>query len=136
MRPPKQTTLEVVTITAVALLTLVISSSANAHHANFAYDREQAISVSGTVTKWQFINPHCGIWVEVEQEDGSLVEWAGEFQSVQDLYRFFGWNKNTFQLGDEVTIIGNPDRRVGHFSMWVSEVVFNDGIRTDVRNTP
>ena len=119
-----------------AFLALAIFSTSNAHHAVSAYDRDRTVSISGTVTRWQFINPHSGIWLEVEQDDGSLVEWAGEFQSVQDLYRFFGWNKDTFQPGDEVTIVGNPDRREGHFSMWVSEVVFADGTRTDVRNTP
>ena len=71
-----------------------------------------------------------------DQDDGTAVEWAGEFQSVQDLYRFFGWNKDTFQPGDQVTLVGNPDRREGHASMWVSEVVFADGSRVDVRNTP
>ncbi len=124
--------------TKIALTLLVLASSnlSVAHHANSAYDRTTTISVTGTVTRWQFINPHCGIWLEAEHEDGTTVEWAGEFQSVQDLYRFFGWNKDTFQPGDEVTIMGNPDRREGHTSMWVSEVVFADGTRVDVRNTP
>ena len=120
----------------LAMLMLVSSNLSVAHHANSAYDRTATISVTGTVTRWQFINPHCGIWLNVDQDDGTTVEWAGEFQSVQDLYRFFGWNKDTFQPGDEVTIIGNPDRREGHASMWVSEVVFADGSRVDVRNTP
>ena len=32
------------------------------------------------------------------------TDWSGEFQSVQDLYRHFGWNKNTF-LNEELTTI-------------------------------
>lgn len=107
-----------------------------AHHANSAYDREKTISVSGTVTRWQFINPHAGIWLSVTDEEGNSQEWAGEFQSVQDLYRFFQWNKDTFQPGDEVTLIGSPDRRPGHYSLWTSRVVFADGSEVDVRNTP
>ncbi len=121
---------------AAALLAMAASNLSLAHHANSAYDRTTTISITGTVTRWQFINPHCGIWLQVSQEDGTTIEWAGEFQSVQDLYRFFGWNKDTFQPGDEVTILGNPDRRDGHASMWVSEVIFADGTRVDVRNTP
>ena len=107
-----------------------------AHHANSAYAREKTISVSGTVTRWQFINPHAGIWLSVTDEAGNAQEWAGEFQSIQDLYRFFQWNKDTFQLGDEVTLIGSPDRRPGHYSLWTSRVVFADGSEVDVRNTP
>jgi hypothetical protein len=126
-------TFSLLTVAAIASASILRSE---AHHANSAYDRERTVSVTGTVTRWQFINPHCGIWLDVEQDDGSIAEWAGEFQSVQDLYRYFGWNKDTFQPGDEVTIIGNPDRREGQTSMWVSEVVFSDGTRTEVRSTP
>ncbi len=108
----------------------------SAHHANSAYDRTKSISVSGTVTRWQFINPHAGIWLDVTDEEGNVQEWAGEFQSIQDLYRFFKWNKDTFQPGDEITIIGNPDRRSGRHSMWAGVVIFADGSKIDVRNTP
>ena len=107
-----------------------------AHHANSAYDREKSISVSGTVTRWQFINPHAGIWLSVTDEEGNSQEWAGEFQSIQDLYRFFQWNQKTFQPSDEITIVGNPDRRPDRYSMWVSRVIVPDGSEIDVRNTP
>jgi len=117
-----------------ALLTSVLPAAA--HHANSAYDREQTISVTGVVTRWQFINPHAGIWLDVTDENGNVVEWSGEFQSIQDLYRHFGWNKNTFKAGDEITIYGNPDRRDGRHSMWTSLVVMPDGSEVDVRNTP
>lgn len=108
----------------------------SAHHANSAYDRTKSISVSGTVTRWQFFNPHAGIWLNVTDEDGNVQEWAGEFQSIQDLYRSFQWNKDTFQPGDEITLVGNPDRRPGHHSLWTSLVIFADGTEIDVRNTP
>ncbi len=120
----------------IVLLVLLLADSLSAHHANSAYDRTKSISVSGTVTKWQFINPHAGIWLNVTDEENNVEEWAGEFQSIQDLYRFFKWNKDTFQPGDEITIVGNPDRRPGHHSMWTSRVIFPDGSETDVRNTP
>jgi len=123
----------------VALTSFVgalVSLPSFAHHANSAYDREKSITITGTVTRWQFMNPHSGIWLEVTADDGSVQEWAGEFQSVQDLYRFFGWNKDTFHAGDRVTLIGNPDRRPGHYAMWTSMVIFADGTKVDVRNTP
>ena len=107
---------------------------AAAHHANSAYDRNATVQVSGTVTRWQFINPQVGIWIEAADENGEVREWTGEFQSVQDLYRLFGWNKDTFQPGDPVTLIGNPDRRPDHHSMWVEGVIFADGTEVDVQN--
>jgi len=120
----------------VSSLLLSMAVTAHAHHANSAYDRTKTISVTGTVTQWQFINPHVGIWLDVTDEDGNVHNWSGEFQSVQDLYRLFSWNQETFKPGDRVTIIGNPDRRPGVRSMWTEAVVLPDGTRVDVKNNP
>lgn len=124
-------------LAALALLPATLTMApAVAHHANSAFDREATITVSGTVIRWQFINPHVGIWIEAADENGEVREWTGEFQSVQDLYRLFGWNKDTFQPGDPVTLMGNPDRRPDHYSMWVEGVIFADGTEVDVQNNP
>ncbi len=119
-----------------AILALGLATSSPAHHANSAYDRERTINVTGVVTGWEFFNPHVGIFLDVTDEQGNVTKWAGEFTSIQDLYRNFGWNKDTFQPGDRVTIQGNPDRREGHYAMWVSLVVMPDGTEVDVRNIP
>ena len=50
------------------------ASHAAAHHANSAYDRATTTRISGIVTRWQFINPHAGLWVEVEDADGREVD--------------------------------------------------------------
>jgi len=121
---------------ALALTALIFGAPVLAHHANSAYDREHTISVTGVVTRWQFINPHAGIFLDVTDEHGNVTEWSGEFQSIQDLYRSYGWNKDTFKPGDKITIYGNPDRREGHTSMWTSMVVMPDGTEVDVRNAP
>jgi len=121
---------------AVVLTTLGLVAPGMAHHANSAYDRERTISVTGVVTRWQFINPHAGIFLNVTDDHGNVTEWSGEFQSIQDLYRSYGWNKDTFKPGDTITIFGNPDRREGHSSMWTSLVVMPDGTEVDVRNAP
>ena len=92
--------------------------------------------MTGTVSKWQFINPHVGIFLDVVNEEGEIETWSGEFQSVQDLYRFFSWNKDTFKPGDQVTIIGNPDRRPNVLSMWTEAVELMDGTHINVRNDP
>ncbi|NNC63840.1 MAG: hypothetical protein HKN84_03560, partial [Gammaproteobacteria bacterium] len=44
-------------------MTWLVLTSASAHHANSAYDRNQSVTVSGAVTQWQFINPHAGLWL-------------------------------------------------------------------------
>lgn len=120
----------------VGAFALVLAAPLPAHHANSAYDRERTISVTGVVTRWQFINPHAGVFLEVTDEQGNVTEWSGEFQSIQDLYRSYQWNKDTFQPGDRITIYGNPDRREGRYSMWTSLVVMRDGTEVDVRDIP
>ena len=117
----------------VTLLLSLAAATSYPHHGNYAYDRTMTISVTGTVTRWQFINPHAGLWLDVMDEDGNVQNWSGEFTSVQDLYRGFLWNKDTFAPGDTVTLIGSPDRRPEMYTMLVEAVIFADGTRVDVR---
>ena len=121
------------TLTGVVLILSVTANPSFSHHGNYAYDRAQTVSVTGTVTRWQFINPHVGLWLDVIDEQGNVQSWAGEFTSVQDLYRGFQWNKDTFSPGDTVTLIGSPDRRPEAHAMLAEAVVFADGTRVDVR---
>ncbi len=118
-----------------ALLPLFLAVPSQAHHAITAYDRTQSISISGTVTKWQFINPHAGVWIEVVDERDNVTEWSGEFQGTLDLYRHFSWNKNTFAPGDQIALTGYPARD-GTKSMSVRIVVFADGKEVDVTTAP
>ena len=106
-----------------------------AHHANSAYDRNTTVQVSGTVTRWQFINPHAGLWFQVRDGGGGIVEWSAEFQGTLDLYRHFRFNKDTFLAGDSVTIVGYPARN-GAPTMSTRIVIFADGREVDVRSAP
>ena len=121
---------------AVAVLTglwaWMVTGPVQAHHGNSAFDPSKSITLEGVVTRWQFINPHSGIWLEVTDDSGQTVEWSGEFVSVQDLYRNHGWNKDTFSPGDRITITGNPDRR-GRPALWASKLVMPDGAEVVVR---
>lgn len=104
------------------------------HHAASAFDRQSSVTIEGTVKRWQFINPHSGIWIEVEN-DGAVEEWVGEFQGTLDLYRHFSWNKDTFHPGDRVTLTGYPAHD-GSNAMSVRIVGFPDGSEVDVRSAP
>jgi Family of unknown function (DUF6152) len=121
-------------IAGISVGLVLAAAPASAHHGNAAYDTSKVISVTGTVTKWQFINPHAGIFIKVKDADGNFEEWSGEFQSIQDLYRNFSWNKDTFKPGEEITLFGNPERDGGH-SVWTSKVVFPDGTEVNLRST-
>ena len=116
-------------------LTWFALTSALAHHANSAYDRDQSVTVTGTVTRWQFINPHAGLWLDVDDGSGNSVEWSAEFQGTLDLYRHFSWNKDTFKPGDTISVTGFPARD-GTPNLGARIVVFADGTEVDVRSAP
>ncbi len=113
----------------------LITAPVSAHHANSAFDRTQSVTVTGTVKRWQFINPHAGLFLDVADASGNVVEWSGEFEGTLDLYRNFMWNKDTFKLGDKITITGFPARD-GTPTMGARIVVFADGSEIDVRSAP
>ncbi|MDE0371271.1 MAG: DUF6152 family protein [Rhodospirillales bacterium] len=119
----------------IPLAAALAFAPAAAHHANSAFDRNATVRVGGTVTRWQFINPHAGLWFEVRDDDGNTVEWSAEFQGTLDLYRHFQFNKDTFLPGDSVTIVGYPARN-GDPTMSTRIVIFADGREVDVRSAP
>lgn len=65
----------------------------------------KAITLKGTVTDFQFINPHTLILFDVKNDKGEVEHWQAEATSPNHLVRS-GWTKNTVKPGDEITISG------------------------------
>ncbi|MFY9527479.1 MAG: DUF6152 family protein [Candidatus Acidiferrales bacterium] len=84
---------------------LAASGSAFAHHGTANYDMTKAITLKGTVTDFQFINPHTLILFDVKNDKGEVEHWQAEATSPNHLVRS-GWTKNTVKPGDEITISG------------------------------
>ena len=85
---------------------LLTAVPGNAHHA-FAsvFDRDDPIDLTGTVTKVEWMNPHTWIYIDVENEDGDVENWALEMGSPNTLVRR-GWRHNSLQVGHRVTVAG------------------------------
>ena len=49
-----------------------------AHHGEANYDTEKTVSVKGTVTDFQFVNPHVQITIDVKNDKGEIEKWVGE----------------------------------------------------------
>jgi hypothetical protein len=96
-----------VTLSFIAFAILfVVSGSAFAHHGAAAYDSSKMVTVTGTVTDFQFINPHVMIAMDVKDPStGKIEKWEGELTSPNHLERA-GWTKSTIKVGDEVTMTG------------------------------
>lgn len=111
-----------VAIISVAIGCLSLSVTTLAHHgSNVVYDLTQTITVSGTVTRFQFVNPHALIFLEVTDENGETVEWLAGLPSASGLQGNEGWTRDTIKPGDELTITGSPARG-GAPSLWTEQI--------------
>lgn len=93
----------------LAGLTLFLTFAAApafAHH-GFAveFDRNSPVTLTGVVTKMEFMNPHMYFYVDVKDKDGKVVNWAFEGGPPNVIYRQ-GWRKDTLKPGDTVTVKG------------------------------
>lgn len=83
---------------------LGLVSQVSAHHSFQAvYDMNEPLTVEGTVTKLEWMNPHIYYYVDVAQEDGSVVNYRIEGGTPNSLYRR-GWRKDDMKPGDVITV--------------------------------
>src|SRR5258708_24818716 len=93
-----------VVMTAVFLILAALP--ALAHHSFAAeYDANSPITLKGTVTKFDWVNPHARLYLEVQEADGKTIPWELEAGNITSLQRN-GWKRNTLKPGDEVVITG------------------------------
>jgi hypothetical protein len=91
---------------AIAALVPLTVLPLRAHHSFAAeYDRDKPITMTGTVTKVEWTNPHARLYVDVAGDDGAVVNWDFELGPPNGLMRN-GWNRNSLQPGHVVTIDG------------------------------
>jgi hypothetical protein len=78
--------------------------SALAHHP-FAeeFDRSQSMTLTGTLTRIDWQNPHVYVYVDVKDPQGKMVNWKVEMGSPEALTRE-GWTRTSVKTGDQVTI--------------------------------
>ena len=98
-------TLVAVCLVAVGLL--IVPGPVLAHHANAVFDVGKRVTVKGTVTEWFWANPHCLLGLDVKDDNGRVVHWVAETQAPPNMIPF-GWSKQSFTAGDEVTITLEP----------------------------
>ena len=80
-----------------------------AHHGGAAFDQTKTQTLTGTVTRMDFVNPHVVVYMNVQNPDGTTTEWSGWLTAPNKLQRA-GWTKNTLKPGDKVTLVGNQQK--------------------------
>ena len=108
---------------------VVVSAPMLAHHGTSAYDTTKLTTVKGTVTDFQFNNPHVMISIEAKDDKGKVEKWISEANSPNVLTRH-GWDRDIIKKGDQITIIGNRPKN-GAKTMRLQKVVLSNGQELD-----
>jgi len=96
-----------VAVVAVTFALMFAAGDALRAHHSFAaeYDRTKPITLTGTVTKVEWQNPHIYFYLDIKNADGAVENWAIEGGAPNALYRA-GWRKDSLQAGSAVTVEG------------------------------
>jgi hypothetical protein len=95
---------------------MLLAIPAVAHHSFTMFDQTKQLTITGTVTEFQWTNPHAYIEIDVPDESGAVKHWAIEMGSPSILQQS-GWKFSNLKKGDKTTLVINPlkDGRPGGF---------------------
>ncbi len=85
-----------------------------AHHSFAAeYDSNKPINLKGTVSKFDWVNPHARLYLDAKGESGQMTPWELEAGNISTLMRL-GWKRDTIKPGDEIVVKGYAAKDGSH----------------------
>lgn len=108
---------------------LLLPGTTNAHHSFAMFDNNNQIILHGTVTHFQWTNPHVYIELEVKEQDATVKRWTIECANPGILSRV-GWKFNMLKKGDEITVVVSPLRN-GKAGALLKQVKLPDGTKME-----
>jgi len=118
---------KMISLSLAAAALFVIAAPLSAHHSFEAeFDRSKAVTLAGTVTKVEWMNPHTYFYIDVKDpKTGKVQNWACEMGSPNGLTSR-GWTRNTLHVGMVVTVPGSRAKD-GSFKINAGTVTLPDG---------
>jgi hypothetical protein len=95
------------TLAMVVMALITCAGTASAHHSFAMFDQTKQITLTGTVSEFQWTNPHAYIEVDVPDEKGAVKHWSVEMGSPSILMQS-GWKFKDLKHGDKVTVKISP----------------------------
>jgi hypothetical protein len=123
-------------VTLLASLVAGAAGVAMAHHSASAFDASKQTTITGTIKKFDWSNPHTWAWIDVPNEQGGVDTWGVEGMSPNYLARR-GWSRTTLKPGDKITVTVRPMKDGEKGGMWVTakrpsgEILLMGGAITD-----
>jgi hypothetical protein len=93
----------------VAASLALVSNPASAHHGVTNYDMKKTIVLAGTITAFDWSNPHCLVYLDAMEDSGQLRHWTLEMTSTFTMSHR-GWDKDALKRGDRVIVETHPAR--------------------------
>src|SRR5690242_10085926 len=91
----------------LSAVALTLAITALAHHSFTMFDTTKQLTITGTVTEFQWTNPHAYIEIDVPDESGAVKHWSIELGSPSILQQS-GWKFSSLKKGDKTTLVINP----------------------------
>jgi hypothetical protein len=91
----------------IAMILAAGGATVAAHHSFAPFDMSAEKTITGTVSRFEWTNPHTWIWVDVPNDKGGVDRWGVEGMSPNYLARR-GWTRSTVKPGDTITIVVRP----------------------------
>lgn len=85
---------------------LMATAALWAHHGLAAFDTTHTVRMEGTVTDFQWINPHAFIFADLTDDKGKKATWRCELGSLGMLTKYGGWTPTTVKRGDPIRVQG------------------------------
>jgi hypothetical protein len=99
---------------AAAALLLSLAPTAQAHHSAAMFDATRTVTIEGTVERYDWSNPH--VYLHVASASGTWLIEAGSPSMMQRA----GWSRETFGVGDVVSVDANPTKAVGRMARGIT----------------
>jgi hypothetical protein len=110
----------------IPFLVGLLPGSVHAHHGWQEFDEKTEVTVTGIVTDFHYVNPHCVVEFDVKDDKGRIQKWQGEFSNPGVLSRR-GWNAAYLEVGDKLTISGHLAKKDGVLALHVTRIVSASG---------
>ena len=91
----------------LGLVILIMANTALAHHSFAVFDHTRTLNLKGSVTRFQWSNPHGFLDIDVQDADGTVKHYTLELTSINMLQRV-GWKSSMIKAGDQVKVVTAP----------------------------